>query len=70
LLNFHHQELKVYDLADNDLEEVKEREPEPEDRVVTVLKLTEMLGPIGAGINLSEELIRKNREHQQLDKEL
>jgi hypothetical protein len=61
LLNSYHLELKVYDLVDSVLEEVKETESEAKERIVTVFKLTEMLGPIEVGVKVYEEIDSKEQ---------
>lgn len=43
------------DPVDRDLEEVKEPEFEAKERIVKILKLSEILGPIEDGIKLFEE---------------
>jgi hypothetical protein len=51
------------------LEEAEEPEREHNERIVTVLKLTERLGLTEAGGRVSEDT-GTNSEQQQLDKEL
>jgi hypothetical protein len=43
--------------------------PEPKERTVTGLKLTERLGVTEAGIRVFRTVVRASSEQQQLDKE-
>jgi len=76
LLNSHDQKLTLYHPVDirkqSSLEEVEEHElePEPVERTMMVLKLTEGLGLREGSIRAFEYIVGRSSEQQQLDAEL